>query len=86
MKNIELSPDSIFSIKATDLLDNILSDKTISSYHFMIFESKKLEAVKDKKNFSGYLWEYSAILKALIKNEMLIEMQKRIENLDTFYN
>ena len=86
MKQITLEKDSIFSIEATDLMGNIKVGETISSYHFMCFESKKLESVKDKPNFAQYLYEYSAILKALVKNEMLIEMQKRIENIDTFYN
>ena len=86
MKQITLDKDSIFNIVDTDLMGNIIPDKVISSHHFMMFESKKLETVKDKDNFAAYIWEYSAILKALIKNEMLNEMQKRIENIDTFYN
>lgn len=86
MKQITLDKDSIFTIVDTDLTGNIIPDKVISSNHFMMFESKKLEIVKDKDNFAAYIWEYSAILKALIKNEMLDEMQKSIENIDTFYN
>jgi hypothetical protein len=86
MKQITLDKDSIFTIVDTDLMGNLIPDKVISSHLFMMFESKKLETVKDKDNFADYIWEYSAILKALIKNEMLDEMQKRIENIDTFYN
>ena len=86
MKKIQISKDSIFTIEDTDLMGNIRTGKVISSYNFMVLESRKLEEVKDDKNFAGYLREYSAILKALIKNEMLAEMQKSISNIDTFYS
>ena len=66
MKQITLDKDSIFTIVDTDLRGNLIPDKVISSHHFMMFESKKLETVKDKDNFAAYIWEYSAILKALL--------------------
>ncbi len=86
MKQITLDKDSIFSLDDTDLCGNIKVGKVISSHQFSMDGIRKLEYVKDTPNFANHLWEYSAILKALVKNEMLIEMQKRIENIDTFYN
>jgi hypothetical protein len=85
MKPITLSKDSIFSVDATNLSGKKTGEQ-ITSYHF-IYESRNiLETVKNTPEFQSHLYEYSAILKLLVKNELLEEMKKRIDNIDTFYN
>lgn len=84
MKNLQ---SDNFNLWETNLSGN-KTGGTISSYHF-IMESGRILLDYSKTRpteLPALLHEYSAILKLLVKKEMLAEMKSRIDNIDTFYN
>jgi len=56
------------------------------SNSFIRDNAQVIESYIGTPNFARVLNEYSRIIKALVKNEMLAEMQKSIDSINTFYN
>lgn len=81
----KLEDNSIFSIQKTTLLGKVIEGEVSSSYEFITEGMRVLTSKKDDADFQYYLHEYSAIIKALVKYELLNEMYRRIDNIDTFY-
>ena len=82
-----MKPQSdFFSLIATDLMGNQLPGKTVRSNHF-IFEARSvLWELKDNDKFCEAINDFGVMLKYIVKQELLAEMRKSVENIDTFYN
>jgi len=79
-----------------DTTDSLLSDKSkpapIRSGYFITREGRKFltslgyEAQDERRQFAaGLLHDFASTLKEIVKAEMLEEMRKRIDNLETMY-
>lgn len=76
----------IFNTKKVTLLGKVLNEP-ISSYEFITqgFSGINKDLSVNSESFKIALYDFAATLKAIVKQEMIEEMQKRIDNLDTFY-
>ncbi len=93
MKNVS---SDFFNTNQQDL-DGNFADENIRSRDFILDAGKKLmnilgydlsaASLDEKTKQAGKaIYDYATTLKALVKQEMLKEMQDRIKNIDTFYN
>lgn len=85
MENNNLKSD-FFDTRATDLLGNIIIDKTVSSNEFIREGAHILTSLLNSVHYGRALYDYANIIKELVKQEMLTEMRKRIDHINTFYN
>lgn len=82
---MELDKDSLFDIK-NRWIGGTIKEGLISSHDFIRQGVKVIEQNKGLDTLQNLVHEYSMILKYIIKQEMMYEMQKAIKSVDTFYN
>jgi len=83
----QLIDSKFFNTCQKDLSGCIKAETVISRNDFIYEAGRFLVANKSEiENFGELLHDYSRTLCAIVKYEMLEEMKKRIDNIDTFYH